>query len=377
MVSRSLFPSLVCILWIFFSCLPLPVSAATVTQNRKPTSDKITATYVNSTLTEDTSWSGIILVKGSVVVASQATLRIEPGTVIRFVPLKGSRQLPRLVVMGRIQGIGTADRPILFAPNLAIPGKGDWGGVLLLSSEKRNQFEHCRIEGAETGLEGRFSIVTTKAVTITSSKIGCLLRDSIANLSSTDFTACDTGVEVYDSEVELRDSKLAANHRGMSLFRSAVVMSSVVVTGSTQQALMSEDCRLKISSCEISENSGGALIKGGEGQLFLSRFVRNRDTALHLVSARLKISRCQISYNMRDGLKLESDLATIWGNAITNNGGFNMIYGGQGIVNVTQNWWGSNDELTILSKLSATAVPQRSDAVNVFPWLAEKPVISP
>lgn len=376
-VSRSLFSCLSFVVWMLFIGMSSPVSAAVVPQNLKSVSDKATATYVNATISEDTNWRGNILVKGFVVVASQATLRIEPGTVIRFEALTGSRQLPRLVVMGRIQSVGTVDRPILFAPNFLVSNKGDWGGVLLLTSEKRNQFDQCRIEGAETGLEGRFSTVTAKTVTIVNSTTGCLLRDCIANLTSINISTCDVGSEVFDSEVELRDSRFAANRQGISLLRSSVVMSSVMVTGSTLQAFVSDDCRLKISSCEFSDNGGGVQIKGGEGQVFLSSFVRNHDTALHLVSTRLKISRCQISNNMRDGLRLDDDFATIWGNAISNNGGYNLVNGGQGTVSAPQNWWGSSDEALIVAKLSVDVGPQRSGVANVFPWLLEKPAIFP
>jgi hypothetical protein len=212
---------------------------------------------------------------------------------------------------------------------------------------------------------------------ISRSQIGCLLRDSSATLIAPNISSCDTGVEVHDSEVELRDARIAANRRGIAMFRSSVVMSSVIVTGSSQQAILSEDCRIKFNSCEISDNAVGARISGGEGQIYLSRFVRNRNTALHLVAARVKISRNQISNNMRDGLKLEDDRATVWGNSITFNGGYNLVYSGQDMVNAVQNWWGTDDDASITAKISVTAGAQRSMVVNVFPWLPEKPAIFP
>jgi parallel beta helix pectate lyase-like protein len=377
-VSSSFQFGLFITLCIISLCPAVTASAATAPQSLRPAINQVTTAYENATITEDVSWRGIVVVKGALVVAPQTTLRIEPGTEIRFMATKGSRQLPRLVVMGRIEGVGTLDRPILFTSGSATPVKrGAWGGIVLLSSEKRNQLEHCRIEGAETGLEGRFSAVTTKALSIIRSTNGCILRDSTASLESSNFNDCDTGLEAHDSEVELRDATVASNRRGMLLFRSSVVMSSAVVTGSTQQAILSEDCRLKFNSCEISDNAGGAHIKGGEGQVFLSRFVRNRETALHLVSARVKISRCRIADNLRDGLKLEDGRATIWGNSISDNGGYNLVYAGWDTVNAMQNWWGSSDESAIAVKLSVTAGAQRSAAVNVFPWLFEKPAIFP
>jgi len=375
--SNSFLILLLCTLWMLSPAGVSTLYAAPAPQDRKSVSDQVSTTYVNSTFTEDVSWRGTILVKGFVVVAPQATLRIEPGTMIRFMASDGSKQLPRLVVMGRIQSVGTVDSPILFAPHQAVSNRGDWGGVLLLSSEKRNQLEHCRIEGAETGLEARFSTFTAKKLTITRSTTGCSLRDSIVTLTAPDITACDTGVEAHDSEVELRDATLSANRRGMLLYRSSVVMTAVAVTGSTGQAIATDDCRLKITSCEISGNAVGARIVGGEGQVVLSRFVRNRDTALHLAASRLKISRCQITDNARDGLRLEDDRAAIWGNAISDNGGFNLVYTGSDSIHALQNWWGTSKEASVVAKISVAAGIRPSPAVHVFPWLSEKPAIFP
>jgi hypothetical protein len=377
LILKPPFSRLSSVLVLLLLCMAQPLSASRIPHNRKPAVDQVTATYDTATLTEDTSWSGVILIKGGVMVAPQTTLRIEPGTIIRFMPAKGSRQLSRLVIMGRIQSIGTADRPILFAPNQAISNKGDWGGLLLLSSEKRNQIEHCRIEGAETGLEGRFSTLTAKALSITRSTTGCLLRDCTATLTSPSINACDTGFEAHDSELELRDAVIAANRLGLNLFHSSVVMTSAAVTGSTRLAMVTENCRLKLTSCEISDNAVGVRISGGEGQIVLSRFVRNRDTALQLDAARLKVNRCQIAENERDGLKLADDRSSVWGNAIFGNKGYNLAYTGRERVNVTQNWWGSSDEAIILSKLSASVSVLRSGMVTAYPWLTETPALFP
>ncbi|MBC7961419.1 MAG: hypothetical protein H7Y05_00575, partial [Steroidobacteraceae bacterium] len=52
-------------------------------------------------LTEDVTWRDTVLVKGYVVVAPQATLRIEAGTVVRFAGTGDSSDAARLVIQGR------------------------------------------------------------------------------------------------------------------------------------------------------------------------------------------------------------------------------------------------------------------------------------
>jgi len=356
----------------------VPSTPANVPQSLKTSSNQPPTAYENATITEDVSWRGVVVVKGALTVAPQATLRIEPGTEIRFMPARGSRQLPRLVVMGRIQGVGTLDRPVLFTSNSSTPlKKGAWGGILLLSSEKRNQLEHCRIESAETGLEGRFSAISLKSVAISPSKTGIVLRDSTAGITLSSVSGCETGIEAHDSELDLRDTTLAQNRRGASLFRCAAVMSAVTVSGNALQGILAEEGRIKLTSCEISGNGVGASIKGGEGQLFMCRFVRNIETGLHLAAARLKVNRCQISDNLRDGMKLEDGRATVWGNTFSGNGGFNLVNAGTENISAPQNWWGAADETSIKGKLSDITRDGRSGVVNVFPWLLEKPALLP
>jgi hypothetical protein len=361
-------------------CLSLAAtpSAAPVPQSPRPVVSQITSVYENATITEDLSLRGVVAIKGALTVAPQATLRIEPGTEIRFSAVKGSSQLPRLVVMGRIQAVGTLDRPILLSSTSVSPvKKGAWGGILLLSSEKRNQLEHARIEGAEVALEGRFPSSALKSVSFTQSKTGLSLRDCTANVMSSSISDCDTGVEAHDSELELRDTAVAQNRRGTALIRSSVVMSSVTMTGNSQHGIMTEEGRIKMTSCEVSGNGVGAHIKGGEGQLFMCRFVRNIDTALHIATARLKVNRCQISENLRDGLKLADGRATVWGNAFSGNGGYNIVNTGPESITVAQNWWGAADEASLKSKIFDASLNGRIGVVNVFPWLLEKPALLP
>ena len=247
--------------------------------------------YDNATITEDVTWRGTVLIRGALVVAPQATLRIEPGTTVRFARVEGGIRKARLVVMGRIQSIGTPERPILFTADAPTPVKGDWGGILLLSTEKHNQFEHTAVEGAETGLEARFSAFTAKSLRVSLSKTGLDLRDSIVSVEASSFSACETGVEVHDGEFELRDSSVSTNRLGMLLSRSSVVLASTSVTDNGQQGIRADECRLRISSCSISSNNEGAMVTGGEGLIFMTRFMGNKATALHLGSARMKVNR--------------------------------------------------------------------------------------
>lgn len=333
--------------------------------------------YENFTITEDVTWRGTVLVRGSLVIAPQATLRIEPGTVVRFMRTSAIRQAPRLVVMGRLQCNGTPDKPVLLASNFAEPGKGDWGGVLFLTSEKRNQIEYCRIEGAETAIEGRFSTLAAKGVTISKSVAGLLLRDSIATVSTAAISGCETALESHDSEVELRDGTLSDNRRGIFAHGSTLVLVEVNVRGSDNQGILAEECRLKFSSCELAGNGVGAQLRGGEGQLLMSRFLGNRDAGLLLTSARIKVYRCLFADNRRDGMRVGDGRGVVWASAFIGNGGYNLANDGSEAFSAVQNWWGSNDEAKIAAKLLDAARDAKLGTVVIAPWLAEKPAVLP
>ena len=333
--------------------------------------------YENATLTEDVTWRGTVLIRGGLVIAPQATLRIEPGTTVRFVRVGGERGKARLVVMGRIQSIGAVERPILFSVDAPTPVKGDWGGILLLATEKHNQFEHTVVEGAETGLESRFSAFTAKSLRVSLSKTGLAVHDGIVGVESSAFSACETGIEVHDGEFELRNSSVSTNLQGMNLSRSSVVLASTNVTDNGRQGIRADECRLRISSCSISSNGVGAVVTGGEGMIFMTRFTGNRDTALQLGAARMKVNRSLFADNDHDALRTEDGRATVWGCAFRGNGGFNLYNAGREDVVAVQNWWDANGERSISGKIFDGVRDPHVGAVQFFPWLSGQPAILP
>jgi hypothetical protein len=344
---------------------------------RKAVSAKADKTYENATLTEDVTWRGTVLIKGYLVVAPQATLRIEPGTNVRFARVgKGLREA-RLVIMGRIQSVGTAERPILFASDAVTSVKGDWAGILLLSTEKNNQFEQTAIEGADSGMEARFSNFIAKSTRIILSHTGLILHDSVATIESGSFSACDTGIEVHDSEFEIRNSSVSSNRTGMVLYRSSLVMAATGLTDNEEQGMQAEECRLRLNTCDLSGNAVGAWVKGGEGQVFMTRFMRNKEIALHLVATRLKVNRSVIAENGRVGLRVEDGRSTVWGCDISANRSYNLYNSGDESVSAVQNWWGTDNENAISAKIFDSSSDTGPTLVQVLPWLYDRPSVLP
>jgi len=330
-----------------------------------------------SVLTEDTTWRGSVYVKGSVVVAPQATLRIDPGTVIRFSTAFGTNATAQLVIQGRIQAVGTADLPILMTSDSSRPQRGAWGGIILVATEKKNLIEQCRIENADTGLALFFSSLTLKAVSVIRATTAVRARDSLLQISGGTFSESDIGLEVNDSELEARDMTVSSCRKGCVLHRSAVSLSSVHIVKNTFVGLEVEECRVKIASGTLADNALGATFSGGEGLLLTTRFMRNSGTALQLSAARLKIQRCRFSENRQDAVRLEDGRALLFNNSFSSNGGYNVYNAGSEDVNARLNWWGSAAKSAIASKIFDAASIPSTGRVLLFPWLLEKPPLEP
>lgn len=332
--------------------------------------------YDGAVLTEDVTWRGSIRITGSVVVAPQATLRIDPGTVVRFAASTAQR-LPALVIQGRLNAAGTAEKPVVMMSDRTRAVRGSWGGIVFLSTEKRNLLEHCRIEFAETGIDVRFSSVTLKTVTIVHANTALLSHDGVVQMSGSTVSDSETGIELYDSEFDGRDTIVDSCQRGALLNKSGVILASVTFMNNKQTGLESDESRIKISGGEFSGNTLGARIKGGEGQITMTRFVRNKQTALHLSGSRVKVTRCLFAENLQDALRTEDGRALLLNNAFSSNAGFNLFNAGREVVSARQNWWGVKDPLLVSQKIYDATRDKKTGAVLVFPWLNEKPPLMP
>ncbi len=333
-----------------------------------------TTVYDSAVLTEDVTWRGSILVRGFVVVAPQATLRIDPGTVVRFAT-SAVQQLPHLVVQGRINAAGTLERPIVLTSDRSRPVRGSWGGIVFLSTEKRNLLEHCRIEYPETGVDIRYSTISLKSVSIVQAQTALQSYDGVVQMTGGTISDSGIGIEICNSEFDGKEITVSSCQRGCILNKSAVVLASMKIINNQLTGLEADECRLKITAGEFSGNSLGARIKGGEGQIIMSRFLKNRQTALHLLGSRIKVQRCQFAENIQDALRTEDGWALFMNNTFSVNGGFNLYNAGREVVSARQNWWGTADQLQISQKIYDAADDKNVGAVHIVPWLNEKPPV--
>jgi hypothetical protein len=299
---------------------------------------KATVVYQDRFLDQDTVWRGDILVEGVVTVAPQATLNLEPGTVVHF-RRKGT-QAPLLVVQGRIVASGTRETPVLFTSNFAVPAAGDWQGVMLLGSEKKNLLENCRIEGAQTGLEVLFSNLTLKNVRSERSETGMRFQDAVIVMEGGGASACDTGLSFSESETTLRNISVVGNRIGLSARKSSIYLLDANLSGNQAAAFSGDGCRVKIQGGAALDNGSGLTLLDCQGGVAGARLAKNREHGMSLTASRIRLSGNQISANGNNGLIVYDGASVAWDNAIFDNAGYDLYNAGNEEFRAPGNWWG-------------------------------------
>jgi hypothetical protein len=173
-------------------------------------------TNVSGTIASNTVWTvgnGPYIVTGDILVASGATLTLEPGLTVRFDP--GTR----IAVEGVLDATGSTTDSLFFISNAASPVPGSWFGITVSGSVGGfAEFDYCRIQHAAT------------AVSMTSSGSGTqivlrntLLRrnvQAVANLSGNqEVRRCTfdrNTVAVGSSTISLSRCAFSGNDRGVS-----------------------------------------------------------------------------------------------------------------------------------------------------------------
>ena len=111
---------------------------------------------VSGSITSNTTWTSdnIYLLNGFVYVDNNATLTIQPGTII-----KGDKaSLASLIVRqgGKLIAEGTAAQPIVFTSNQPVGSRnrGDWGGIVICGRAPINQPGTPNVEGVTNAVFG-------------------------------------------------------------------------------------------------------------------------------------------------------------------------------------------------------------------------------
>ena len=269
--------------------------------------------YHDQVISEDTVWSGEVIIEGVVMVSRKATLSIKPGTVIRFKRIDRNNDNigdSEIRVLGRLLAEGTVQDPIRFESAEKIPVPKDWSYVLIFSSGKKNSIKYC------------------------------------------EFRHAFSGAQIHFSSAEIADSLFINNHEGLRFGRA----------------------RLKVTENVFKNNDVGIRFTRMEGPVTITQnlITKNR-LGIFLVPSGQNIQ--DFFEPGRSGKPWNTGRLLITANNIYNNYWYNLSLGEKQLwdLDVTGNWWGTADaEVIRYSIFDKNRDPELGKALFI-PY-AEKPV---
>jgi len=305
--------------------------------------------YRDAVLTEDTVWRGEVFVEGALTVAPQTTLTLEPGTVVRFRrTVAGEGAGPLLLVRGRLVARGSAEVPVRFTSPFADSRAGDWEGIVFLGSEKKNLLEQCRVEGGAVGIDASFSTVTLKDVSLVACGTGARFQDSIVTVSGGGASGCTVGMDLVESEADIRGITVRGNRVGMTVRGGSLFLEGGSITDNSEAGFIAAASRLSIDRSLFLGSAVGLLLTDCEGTVTAARIADNRQIGMQLVRSRVRVHGNEIVSNGAIGLRVEDGGGIAWGNAFGGNGRFDIDNAGVEDFRALANWWG--DPAPVLEK---------------------------
>lgn len=179
--------------------------------------------YRNDHISEDTVWSGQIIIDGTVKVAKGATLTISPGTDIAFVRRDADADGlgdAVLAVEGRLMAVGTRQQPIRFHSAAENPQPGDWLEIRVDFSQEVH-LRYCDIRDSAYTLHAHFTRGVVEDCTIHHNIDGCRLGQAKFTFRNNLIEHNQgKGINFRNSTVDAHHNILRYNGSGVFLFES-------------------------------------------------------------------------------------------------------------------------------------------------------------
>ena len=179
--------------------------------------------YQGELLTADTTWSGLVLIDGSVKIAKNATLTIRPGTEVAFVHRDADGDGlgdGTLIVEGVLSAVGTRAKPIVFRSAAADPRPGDWLEIRVDFS-REVLLRHCEIRDSAHTLHAHFTRGLVENCIIRNNFDGCRLGQATFTFRHNLIERNrGKGINFRNSQVTIENNIIRHNDSGIFLFEN-------------------------------------------------------------------------------------------------------------------------------------------------------------
>jgi hypothetical protein len=212
-------------------------SGVTATCNVTVTPNNVsyTGTVTGHTLSSNETWSGDLLLTGSITIPSGYTLTVKPGTIVGI--KSGNSTTISVETGGTLSAIGTSSNPIVFRSSSSMPNSNDWdtigasGGKLVLN--------YCIVQDAEWGVFILSSSTTDEV-----------------NIDNCCFNNCTTGICGYGPSILFTHDTLADCNYGFWSFSGNTNSATYCVFANNTNGIISSLSYItdNVSYCNFSSN---------------------------------------------------------------------------------------------------------------------------
>jgi parallel beta-helix repeat protein len=252
---------------------------------RKPATE-----FNMTTLLEDMTWSGEVIVNGDIYVPVGVTLTIMPGATIKFKRIDensdqnmfdiDSPYYPQaeLIIRGRLIAKGTPKEHIVFRSAEVDARPGDWGAINFLGSDD-NVIEYARIINGYNGVHAHGSSVRIAH------------NEFVMNGVGVSFKAEEEtpGVPWFGkrSKVTITDNLFAKNKGGIGFRNSdAEISHNEIINNKFFGIWAKEKSQARVTYNEITGNKKGIYLYQAQGVVFeFNNIYDNRDYNIAMAEA--------------------------------------------------------------------------------------------
>ena len=279
-------------------------------------------------ISENTTWSGTVWVSGDVVVASSATLTIQPGTIVRIAADDNEHagidtDRVELNIEGRLVAIGTLASPIIFE-SWTPTSSDDWVGFYFDAQSDGGKFTRCIIRDAEYAIES-YAEIEVRSSTIESCGAGIVSYDGSAFVKGCNISSEHWGIFASGGDITVRDSAVSdpsASCLQIQNGSSLVARNSQFTDGgnglvANTNAVVSVD-----SSCVFDANDVGIAVFNAPSLASIKRSTINSNTSYGIrcdTYSHPLIENSTLRYNSVAIYCTNSSSPTIKGNMIKTN----------------------------------------------------------
>lgn len=164
-------------------------------------------TWPLHTISSDTTWRGEIFINGNTSVMGAVTLKIVPGTTVRFAHDTG------LLIKGRMLAEGKPEQRIVFT-SVDKKAASEWDEIQL-EYATGSVISNCVFEYATWGLHSHFTNLTVSDSLFTNNFGGMRFRSGPVVIKGSVFEHNSIGIRSYIGNAVIRDNVITKNETGI------------------------------------------------------------------------------------------------------------------------------------------------------------------